>query len=128
MIGPRYPFPDAHSITLEKIRVQIVREMREADLAGLCEGMTVEEYARYEAGTIVQMFRSYVLGMGTEKVGCEWPATWWQHLKQRWFPRWALRRWPVRLAKREFTVYKKVCPHLGVPARDPHLRFFYTDD
>jgi hypothetical protein len=26
-----------------------------------------------------------------------WPATWWQHLKQRWFPAWALRRWPVRM-------------------------------
>lgn len=24
------------------------------------------------------------------------PASWWEHLKQRHFPRWAERRWPVR--------------------------------
>lgn len=23
------------------------------------------------------------------------PANWWQHFKQRFFPAWALRRWPV---------------------------------
>lgn len=27
-----------------------------------------------------------------------WPATWWEHVKQRWFPRWALARWPVKMA------------------------------
>jgi hypothetical protein len=26
-----------------------------------------------------------------------YPATWWQHFKQRWFPAWLLRRYPVRL-------------------------------
>lgn len=24
------------------------------------------------------------------------PVDWWQHFKERWFPRWAIRRWPVR--------------------------------
>lgn len=23
------------------------------------------------------------------------PANWWEHFKQRWFPAWALKRWPV---------------------------------
>lgn len=28
----------------------------------------------------------------------EWfiPADWWQAFKERWFPKWALKRWPVR--------------------------------
>jgi len=25
----------------------------------------------------------------------EVPANWWEHFKQRWFPAWALKRWPV---------------------------------
>ena len=25
-----------------------------------------------------------------------YPSTWWQHFKQRWFPKWALAKWPVR--------------------------------
>jgi hypothetical protein len=26
-----------------------------------------------------------------------YPRDWWEALKDRWFPRWALQRWPVRL-------------------------------
>ncbi len=25
-----------------------------------------------------------------------WPADWWQAFRERWFPAWWLRRWPVR--------------------------------
>ena len=34
----------------------------------------------------------------TVTLAVEYPATWWQALKQRAFPAWALRRWPVRMA------------------------------
>lgn len=29
-------------------------------------------------------------------VEIRYPATWWQHFKQRWFPKRWLKRWPVR--------------------------------
>lgn len=45
-----------------------------------------------------------------------YPADWWQHFKQRWFPRWALNRWPVRLA--EVTVHaSELFPELKPPFR-----------
>lgn len=25
------------------------------------------------------------------------PVDWWQHFKQRWYPQWALKRWPVKM-------------------------------
>ncbi len=37
----------------------------------------------------------YSAGSGAEVVSFVVPATWWDALKERWFPRWALRRWPV---------------------------------
>ncbi len=36
-----------------------------------------------------------VLGQEFGRDPYEWPADWWQALKDRWFPQWALRRWPV---------------------------------
>ena len=45
----------------------------------------------------------------------EVPADWWQALKERWFPRWALRRWPARrrsIATRTSVI--RVCPHLPI--------------
>lgn len=39
------------------------------------------------------------------KVGdrvAEYPADWWQAVKERFFPRWAQRRWPVKYKQVEF--------------------------
>lgn len=44
----------------------------------------------------------------------EWPANWWQHFRERWFPRRWLRRWPVRYACRVFDS-RLVYPHMQLP-------------
>lgn len=36
-----------------------------------------------------------VVAMWKEQRVLKVPANWWQHFKQRWFPAWALTRWPV---------------------------------
>lgn len=41
-----------------------------------------------------------------------WPATWWQHLKLRWFPKWALKRWPVVWTEIRVRTIYKLCPHV----------------
>lgn len=63
-----------------------------------------------------------------------YPATWWEHLKQRWFPRWALRRWPVRLTTVERPpVTVRACAMFPNVSRrdDPrdylYVRFVITD-
>jgi len=25
-----------------------------------------------------------------------WPKNWWEHFKDRWFPKWAKKKWPIR--------------------------------
>jgi len=40
-----------------------------------------------------------------------WPATWWDAFKLRWFPRWALKRWPAQMKGVE-TMHGVVFPHL----------------
>jgi hypothetical protein len=39
-----------------------------------------------------------------------WPATWWDAFKERWFPAWAKKRWPV-----EWTTLKQLVPTLEAP-------------
>jgi len=43
-----------------------------------------------------------VIWIGKNTKGASWPADWWQALKDRWFPIWAKRRWPVRWRSRSF--------------------------
>ena len=56
------------------------------------------------------------------------PADWWQHFKLRWFPRWAVRRWPVQ-ARRIVTIIKHchVCPHQDVPPDAREHALFLLD-
>lgn len=52
------------------------------------------------------------------------PADWWQAFKERWFPDWALERWPVR-NRTIYTVHKKsrVCPHIKTDRNQAHFNF-----
>ena len=55
----------------------------------------------------------------------EVPGDWWEHFKQRWFPAWALKRWPVKVKKIKIASYlRRMCPHVNIPSgsRD-HIAF-----
>lgn len=41
------------------------------------------------------------------------PATWWDHLKQRFAPQWVITRWPINYRTYSATVY---FPHMPAPA------------
>lgn len=53
-------------------------------------------------------------GQRFEPVRVEYPRDWWHALKQRWFPRWALARWPVEMARIEWTP-EVVYPLIALP-------------
>ena len=84
------------------------------------------------------VFTVYGQKHGEETVSfhSRYPSDWWQHFKQRWFPRWALRRWPVRLKHdlqevtlSKYTFYPQVVassPSHRVIA-DPSPRRVWTD-
>jgi hypothetical protein len=58
------------------------------------------------------------------------PQDWWQAFRQRWFPEWWLRRWPVK----EYSLYLatvceyNVCPHLSHDPQKRHLTFLTTGE
>lgn len=70
----------------------------------------------------------------TEYDHLEFPADWWQHFRQRWFPRWWLSRWPVRMdryVRAHETVIRRVrmCPHMDVPRNsDRHVRWMMAQE
>ena len=52
-----------------------------------------------------------------------YPADWKEAFKARWFPGWAIKKWPVRYKKKVFDV-REVVPSLGIP---DHESFIVTD-
>ena len=49
------------------------------------------------------------------------PRDWWEHVKQRWFPQWALARWPVIETVHAFDL-QRLYPEYIFKAQRPHFR------
>jgi len=63
------------------------------------------------------------------------PETWWDHFKERWFPEWLKRRYPVKWTEittlsQQIIHHNHVCPHSNRALADfeTHLSFLFTDD
>ena len=53
-----------------------------------------------------------------------YPADWWQHFKQRWFPSWAKKMWPVIMTTQQIPVsIMRVCPHVKIREGATHLNW-----
>ena len=55
------------------------------------------------------------------KDAVSFPADWWEAFKERWFPSWALARWPV--VRREFRA-QEILPAVAWPSNYGKLSYF----
>lgn len=78
---------------------------------------------------LIAKIETYMLGLADKRITIhkQWPKTWWDALKLRWFPRWLLEYMPVEYERIDIDeqIYKAVCPHIDVPDNRQHLEFFY---
>lgn len=54
----------------------------------------------------------------------KYPSDWWEAFKERWFPKWMLRRWPVNYKRKvvQQNVYH-CCPHMDIKVQSNHIEF-----
>ena len=50
----------------------------------------------FTAGQMLLELRGYLLGEKTNETIITYPLDWWEAFKERWFPLWAKKRWPVK--------------------------------
>ena len=107
---------------IELDRIQAACRVMMEDLPGV--GHDVQVWHDLMLESAVAQLRVFVLGKEMEPLHYQWPATWWEALKERWFPRWAKERWPVEYEHRDVTfreLYPDFKPALpqgaGIPAK-----------
>jgi len=75
---------------------------------------------------------TYIHGIAKERISVHkrWPKDWWQAFKDRWFPAWALKRWPVQWETIDIDqqIYQAVCPHIQDDPQSRHLQFLCHPD
>lgn len=82
----------------------------------------------------MDQLRAFVLGRKVEEIPKEWfeyPRDWWHAFKQRFFPKWLLKRYPIEMKKKvvKLEVFH-LCPHVNIPWKgdrsDPHVTFLLS--
>lgn len=115
----------SETVVFEIIEV-VVRQASSSALSAVRRAQqyhSSEHYGRH----LVSTLHTTLVGnsFDVDAVTVRWPADWRQAFKERWFPAWLLRRFPVKYAEK--TVRRrvtKVCPHLDVPQEDPaHIEY-----
>ena len=84
---------------------------------GLMVSTNARLYVDKRIEELAMEMRSMLAGRMEERIDIEekWPSDWWQAFKDRWFPKWALRRWPVHYLF--VSCHKqiwRVCPHINI--------------
>lgn len=102
-----------------------------SDMHMLRDNLELVEYRDERLRALVLTLTSCVAQNKKEPIDIseQWPCDWWQAFKERWFPRWALRRWPVRYKSVELHThkYQRCCPHIRIKAQGRHLEFIGQD-
>lgn len=95
---------EVQELVLERIKLSVITAVDKSlmDKATL----SVSDQVDWPANNLYFKMMTYVHGMDKEIIEhhAEWPATWWQHFKQRWFPAWLKKRFPVKMER--FDIYE----------------------
>lgn len=124
-------------IVLDRIRFHLQQMVSDCQLNSLRDA---EVYARVDQWAKALVFGLEVAVPGrivsqeeaVDHFQSKAPADWWQSFRERWLPRWWLKRWPVKYRVEEKSVVTKtvvynVCPHLHVQGNERHLQFLLRE-
>lgn len=92
--------------------------------------LELKDLADYTAAGLVAQLEAFLYGEeASHSVQFSAPADWWQHFKDRWFPHWLRKRFPVQYRTQTTTMHAaKLFPH-AKPNKfgDPIIRILSID-
>ena len=110
------------TVTLEKMKFVLLQRIS-AELGDLLanpvdvEWAFVEEWAE---DVIVFRLKATMLGEHIETPAARYPKDWKEAVKERFFPKWALQRWPVRYTVKVFDA-RVVYPMIALPRKQHYI-------
>lgn len=85
-----------NKVVLEQLKFYAVSMIRQKGLTLNNIKLDINDEYSFMAGDLAMTLSAMVMGekqtVQLEKV----PLNWWEHLKERWYPNWAIDRWPVK--------------------------------
>jgi hypothetical protein len=127
-----FHLPTIKQVALDKIKVHVAKELS-LDMTFVSQHAAVSVVMNEMARSLTFHLQSCVLGKsgGRVDVDRKWPADWWQAVRERWAPKWWLKRHPVKHAS--VAIHEqiwRVCPHYPIKTedRDRALHIQYLEE
>lgn len=121
-------------ILLEKFEIGVSKEIGKASLL-LNSEIYIEDLSRNLGRSIVVQLRGFLWSEKLKSSFVRYPSDWWEHFKQRWFPNFLLKKYPVKETVHEFSAsivypdYKPSIPNerhiLKVAVKNPFYEHKY---
>lgn len=83
------------------------------------ENIHIEQVIHQSVGDLVLQLRACVAGERISEIN--YPSDWWQAFKQRWFPVWAQKRWPVKWDRYQIDLHY---PHVPIAGGRPRIAVY----
>lgn len=118
--------------SLPQIREIRVEQIKIAVRANICydlqDGTQIKVLEETTGKNLAIELWAYIYAMPKEHIFIDrsFPKTWIDAIKNRWFPRWALKKWPIQWEhiKVDQRIYGNICPHITFPDhRQDHVIF-----
>jgi hypothetical protein len=84
---------DIYNLELQYKWFYISHHIWKDQVQNLCNDFEIKTMLGHEGEMIAEQFIFMVLGERIDKI--EFPSTWWQAFKERWFPKFLLNKFPV---------------------------------
>jgi hypothetical protein len=109
--------PNIKTIELERLYICKAMAMNTTLM-----GMDIDIRKDILERAVTYQVRGFLWSRSLKRYEVRWPANWKEAVKERWFPEWALRRWPVKYSSKRMEL-KAVWPTLRmeVPDHQPRL-------
>ena len=120
-----------HRLILDRVQVSLSQYFPDTEYAAISDSAQIlaaqDAFVRRMCYTLIAEMPALL----SERIVVDerWPTNWWEAVKERWFPDWALERWPVkyRVLKIDRKVYAAVCPHGAVDTTNIRERQIHLD-
>ena len=103
---------------MKLIMLQYISRQLADDLAMQPE-LEVSMYSSI-ADELALRLKQEVYGRQLEHISARYPDDWWQAFKERWFPAWAKKHWPIQYAEIHLEA-KELYPKMAALGRGPVL-------
>ena len=127
------PTPEFKKVVVDKLILNRLVPSLADEYPSLVDNLTVS-YSDYRiTGGVLHHFKTFLNNVETveasEKTLYKYPSSPWEFYKEKYAPKWVLKKWPVDYTTKKVEVVRKttnhMCPHLSLSDQYPHVLFLY---